>query len=89
MFRNRALVHPADMATLKQKIEAERALREILEKGGLAQPDEVEYGHTCVRFIWHDRKRVVVIQIDEPPPDWQLAEDMSDDELARALEEGG
>lgn len=33
----------------------------------MPQPDEVEYGHTCIRFFWHEPKVVLVIDIDEPP----------------------
>ena len=57
------------MATLKQKMEAEAQMRELLEDGGLPQPDEIEYGHTCIRLFWHDTKSVVVIDIDEPEVD--------------------
>jgi hypothetical protein len=54
------------MATLAQKIEAERRMRELLETNDLPQPDHVEYGFTCIRLIFHDSKTVVVIDIDEP-----------------------
>ena len=54
------------MATLRQQIAAERKMRALLEEGGLPQPDEVEYGHTCIRLLWHDSKAVVVVDIDEP-----------------------
>jgi hypothetical protein len=54
------------MATLKQKIEAETQMRELLEEGGLPQPDEVEYGYACIRLFWHDTQSVIVIDIDEP-----------------------
>lgn len=57
------------MATLKQKIEAEAAGRRLLVEGGLPQPDGVEYGHTCIRFLWNERKVALVIEIDEPPND--------------------
>ena len=50
--------------TLAAKIEAERMLRELLRKEGLPQPDEVEYGHTCVRFLFHESKACVVIDLD-------------------------
>ena len=55
------------MATLQQKIAAERSGRAMLEQGRVRQPDHVEYGHTCVRFFWDDEKAVLVIDIDEPP----------------------
>jgi hypothetical protein len=62
------------MATLEQKIEAEIRTRAIVEEGGLPQPDEVEYGYSCIRLLWHAARLAVVVQIDEPPPDWEFAE---------------
>ncbi len=55
------------MATLQQKIAAERSGRAMLDSGGVPQPDHVEYGHTCIRFFWEQEKLVLVIDIDEPP----------------------
>jgi hypothetical protein len=55
------------MATLAQKIKAEQRMRDLLEEGGLPQPDWVEYGFTCIRLIFEESKLVVVIDIDEPP----------------------
>jgi hypothetical protein len=54
------------MATLAQKIEAEKRMRELLEEHGLPQPDYVEYGFTCIRLFFNDTKHVVIIDIDEP-----------------------
>jgi hypothetical protein len=54
------------MATLAQKIDAERRMRELLEQGGLPQPDRVEYGFTCIRLFFEDTKHLVVIDIDDP-----------------------
>jgi hypothetical protein len=54
------------MATLKEQIDAELKMRELLDEGGLPQPDRVEYGCTCIRLFWHHSKSVVVIDIDEP-----------------------
>ncbi|MGZ6604204.1 MAG: hypothetical protein ACXVFO_15305 [Solirubrobacteraceae bacterium] len=51
--------------TLEAKIEAEHRLRELLRAEGLPQPDEVEYGYACVRFIFYDSKTCVVIDLDE------------------------
>jgi hypothetical protein len=73
------------MATLSQQISAEHAIRSLLEREGLPQPDEVEYGHTCIRLFWHDTKQVVIIQIDEPPPGFVFAEDMTDEERERLV----
>jgi hypothetical protein len=53
------------MATLQQKISAERELRAIVETAELPQPDEIEYGYTCIRAIWWEQKRAVVIDIDD------------------------
>ncbi len=54
------------MATLAQKIEAEKRMRDLLEDNGLPQPDRVEYGFTCIRLFFNRTKHVVVIDIDEP-----------------------
>ena len=54
------------MATLAQKIEAEKRMRDLLEQGGLPQPDHVEYGFTCIRLFFNDTKTVLVIDIDQP-----------------------
>jgi hypothetical protein len=40
----------------------------MLDDHGLPQPDEVEYGFTCIRLVWHEEKTVLVVDIDEPPP---------------------
>ena len=56
----------SSMATLEQKIEAEKRMRELLEQNGLPEPDHVEYGYTCIRLFFHRAKQVVVIDIDEP-----------------------
>ena len=53
------------MATLKQKIDAERKMRELLEQNGLPSPDRIEYGYTCIRLYWDETKVVVIIDIDE------------------------
>lgn len=59
------------VATLKQKVEAEVRMRELVEEHGLPKPDAIEYGHTCIRVFWHEPKTVLVIDIDEPPPGWE------------------
>ena len=64
------------MATLRQKIAAEQEARALLEDHGLPQPDEVQYGHTCIRLLWHEEKACMIVQIDEPPPGWTFAEDL-------------
>lgn len=54
------------MATLAQKIETEKRMRDLLEQSDLPQPDYVEYGFTCIRLFFEDTKTVVVIDIDDP-----------------------
>ena len=54
------------MATLAQKIETETRMRDLLEAGGLPQPDFVEYGFTCIRLFFNETKTVVVVDIDDP-----------------------
>ena len=66
LFRCRGPRDPADMATLAQKIEAEKRMRDLLEQNGLPQPDHVEYGYTCIRLFYTDTKTCVVVDIDEP-----------------------
>jgi hypothetical protein len=58
------------MATLKQKIAAERKVRELLEESDAPPPDEIEYGYTCIRLFWLKPKVVLVVDIDEPPEDF-------------------
>jgi hypothetical protein len=61
------------MATLAQKIETEKRMRDLLETNGLPPPDYVEYGYTCIRLIFEEPKLCVIIDIDEPPEgaaDW-------------------
>ncbi|HEV3388252.1 MAG TPA: hypothetical protein VG057_04525 [Solirubrobacteraceae bacterium] len=53
------------MATLAQKIEAEKRMRDLLEENGLPQPDHVEYGYTCIRLFFERTKHVIIIDIDE------------------------
>jgi hypothetical protein len=33
----------------------------LLRSEGMPQPDEVEYGYACVRFIFHEPKLCVVV----------------------------
>jgi hypothetical protein len=67
LFRCRAPGDAVGMATLAQKIETEKRMRDLLEENGLPQPDYVEYGYTCIRLFYTDSKTCVVIDIDEPP----------------------
>jgi hypothetical protein len=67
LFRCRGPGDAAGMATLAQKIEAEKRMRDLLEEGGLPQPDYVEYGYTCIRLFYVESKTCVVIDIDDRP----------------------
>lgn len=60
------------MATLKQKIAAERKMRELIANEGLPEPTWIEYGYTCIRLFWEESKLVLVIDIDEPPEGFEL-----------------
>ena len=78
------------MATLEQKIAAEREARLMLEQNGLPEPDDIEYGHTCIRLIWWEPKAALIVQIDPPPPGWVFAEDLRDlDDLGATNRAGG
>jgi hypothetical protein len=57
------------MASLRQKIAAEHSVRELLEKNGLPEPDEVEYGYGCIRLLFHEPKTALIVDIDEPEDD--------------------
>lgn len=54
------------MANLASKIQSELRLRRLLDDSGLPQPDRVEYGHGCVRFLYEESKVCVVVDIDPP-----------------------
>jgi hypothetical protein len=71
------------MATLEQKMQAERDALEMLERHGLPEPDEVEYGFTCIWLRWREPKLALVVQID-PPPDDEDADDEDWDPPAEA-----
>jgi hypothetical protein len=66
LFRYTVLAHASAVASLKQKIEAERTMRELLEQNRLPAPDEVEYGYGCIRLLFHEPKTAVIIDIDKP-----------------------
>lgn len=66
------------MATLPQKIVAEQNARAMLDDNGMPQPDEVEYGHTCIRLLWHQEKVALIVDIDEPPSAVQLDDDIEE-----------
>jgi hypothetical protein len=57
------------MATLRQKMNAEQRLRELVAAGKLPEPDHIEYGRECVRAFWDVEKVVLVVDLDEAPDD--------------------
>ena len=67
------------MASLRQKIMAERQMRELLEENGLPEPDEVEYGFGCIRLLFHEPKTALIIDIDEPDDSHGEADERSVD----------
>lgn len=52
------------MASIDQKQLVERRFTALMEDSGLPLPDEVEYGTDCVRFLWLDRKLVVIVDLE-------------------------
>jgi hypothetical protein len=46
---------------------AETSMRELLEREGLEQPDEVEYLEASIALRWHERKLVVEIDVTDHP----------------------
>jgi hypothetical protein len=56
------------MATMRELLEADHAFRAMLDDNNVPQPDIVEYGHGTIWARWNDRKLVVAIDVDEPPP---------------------
>jgi hypothetical protein len=54
------------MATLAQKIEAEKRMRDLLDENGLPQADHVEYGFTCIRLFFNETKHLIIIDISKP-----------------------
>jgi hypothetical protein len=53
------------IAPIDLKARAERRMLRLLNDAGLPVPDEVQYGEACVRFLWHDRKVAVVVDLDD------------------------
>ena len=46
---------------------AERDFRLLLDSGGVAQPDRVDYAPDEVIFRWSEEKLAVVLDMDSPP----------------------
>lgn len=55
------------MATMRDRGEAERDVRRLLESQGLPAPDEVEHRESEIVLLWHESKLALVIDLDEPP----------------------
>ena len=47
---------------------AEAQFRELLEHGGLAQPDEVAIAPDELLFLWHEPKVAVVVELGPERP---------------------
>jgi hypothetical protein len=49
-------------------VDAEERMRELIERAGLPEPDEVshEFEPDEVLLVWREQKLAVVIELDEP-----------------------
>jgi hypothetical protein len=65
LFCNHGSAHAVAVAPIDQKQRIERRMWSLLREYGLPLPDEVQYGERCVRFLWHDRKVAVVVDLDD------------------------
>jgi hypothetical protein len=65
LFCDRTAPHTGEVAPIDRKQRAERQVRTLLEDCGLPAPDEVEYGKTCVRFLWLDPKVALVVDLED------------------------
>jgi hypothetical protein len=55
------------MSSLKDKIAAEVKVRQLIESEGLPDPDEVEYGHACIRLLWNESKVCLIVDLEDQP----------------------
>ena len=69
------------MASIQRLIQAEVKTRTLIEQGGLPQPDEIEYGRTCIRLFWNQSKTAMVVDVDDCPDPLLEAADRRDDGL--------
>jgi hypothetical protein len=67
LFRYGGRADHVGMASLREKIDAERTIRDLLREHGMPEPERVEYGYTCIRVFFDEPKVCVVIDIDEAP----------------------
>ena len=58
------------MATLKQKIDCEIKVRQMLDEADVPAPDHIEYGHCCIRLFWIEPRVALVVDIDDMPSDF-------------------
>ncbi len=79
---NGAIRRQQRLATLQQKKAAEHDARAMLEDHGVPQPDEVEYGHSCVRLLWREERVAMVIDLAEPPSEQALSDRAPGTDLA-------
>jgi hypothetical protein len=42
-------------------------MRELVERAGLPEPDEVEYDPDSILLLWHEHKLAVVVDVNDPP----------------------
>jgi hypothetical protein len=52
------------MAITSEHEAAEAAMRELLSRESLPQPDEVEHRERSILLLWHATKLAVVIDLD-------------------------
>jgi hypothetical protein len=68
LFGRSDLGNAPDMSTIEHKIAAEVKVRELLKQQDVPAPDEIEYGHACIRLLWNEPKVALVVDL-EPEPD--------------------
>lgn len=51
--------------TTGQQEQAERRMLGLLRASGLPEPDEVEHGEHCVRFLWDEQRVAVVVDLED------------------------
>ena len=55
------------MSTIEHKIAAEVKVRELLKQQDVPPPDEIEYGHACIRLLWNESKVALVVDLEDEP----------------------
>ncbi len=50
----------------RKKPGAKGMLATSAASNGLPEPDQIEYGDTCIRLFWEEAKTALVIDIDGP-----------------------